>query len=91
MELYNKNFLIYGNCMIRSFDQPGCGEAVNLIQKFQVPATFSGKIHNSKSNTISSKQKIAKVLTCCSDFRNESNVIFVIEVGFFFFRQISTL
>ena len=23
MELYDKKFLIYGNCMIRSFDQPG--------------------------------------------------------------------
>ena len=26
----------------------------------------------------------------CSDFRNESNGIFVLGVGFFFFRQIST-
>ena len=23
MELYDKKFLIYGNCMIRSFGQPG--------------------------------------------------------------------
>ena len=27
---------------------------------------------------------------CCSDFRYESNGIFVLGVGFFFFRQIST-
>ena len=27
---------------------------------------------------------------CCSDFRNESDGIFVVGVGFFFFRQIST-
>ena len=24
MKLYDKKFLIYGNCMIRSFGQPGC-------------------------------------------------------------------
>ena len=28
--------------------------------------------------------------SCCSDFRYESNGIFVLRVGFFFFRQIST-
>ena len=30
------------------------------------------------------------VLSYCSDFRYESNGIFVLGVGFFFFRQIST-
>ena len=24
MELYDKKFLVYGNCMIRSFGHPGC-------------------------------------------------------------------
>ena len=26
MKLYDKKFLIYGNCMIRSFGQPGLSE-----------------------------------------------------------------
>ena len=30
------------------------------------------------------------IQTYCSDFRYESNGIFVLGVGFFFFRQIST-
>ena len=32
----------------------------------------------------------AKAITYCSDFRYKSNGIFVLRVGFFFFRQIST-
>ena len=35
-------------------------------------------------------QLFAEKPPCCSDFRYESNGIFVLGVGFFFFRQIST-
>ena len=31
MELYDKKFLIYGNCMIRRFGQPGCIEPCKCV------------------------------------------------------------
>ena len=32
MKLYDKKFLIYGNCMIRSFGQPGKRGEASLIK-----------------------------------------------------------
>ena len=36
MKLYHKKFLIYGNCMIRSFGQPG-------YEKISMKLLFRGK------------------------------------------------
>ena len=32
MKLYDKKFRIYGNCMIRSFGQPGLFAIIDLLQ-----------------------------------------------------------
>ena len=31
MDLCGKNFFIYGNCMVRSFGQPGCPESAKKL------------------------------------------------------------
>ena len=52
MKLYDKKFLIYGNCMIRSFGQPAiswrggqCGEGVNREGKRWFGVTVQPSIH----------------------------------------------
>ena len=62
MKLYDKKFLIYGNCMIRSFGQPGnvatiIGNSGYLLEKVFFPLIFShaepSALNKNKIQTVS--------------------------------------
>ena len=69
--------------------QPKLFSNYNLLKlsngNFVPLINFKLKTANKKS-----QQKVFVEKNYCSDFRYESNGIFVFGVGFFFFRQIST-
>ena len=57
------------------------------FQNFLIPKTIRYELWDSRNI-----QGFALIYeqSCCSDFRYDSDGIFVLGVGFFFFRQIST-
>ena len=57
MKLYDKKFLIYGNCMIRSFGQPGKAgskKALRIGTKLEESKTFEQTTHKMENPNLHS-------------------------------------
>ena len=86
---FSLTFLSDGKLFVRAENfkvlEVSSGEHLAVKGLFLAPHITVQTIENAGINFV-----FACVRVFCSDFRYESNGIFVLGVGFFFFRQIST-